>query len=146
MIVKGAGTVKLTGLDGKDIRMVEVLYIPGLDRRLLSVGKLAERGMSVEFSRSSCVIWDKDQAIASGTRIGKTYMLEYKQGEACLVIYYGGETQWELWHARMGHPSKDALLKPQRSTKGIPTIKLGTETLCVGCLKRKQTVSTFPSH
>ena len=28
LIVKGARTVKLTGLDGKGIRMVEVLYIP----------------------------------------------------------------------------------------------------------------------
>ena len=85
LIVKGAGTVKLTGLDGKGIRMVEVLYIPGLDRRLLSVGKLAERGMNVDFSRSYCVIWNKDQAIASGTRTGKKYMLDYRQGEACLV-------------------------------------------------------------
>ena len=56
LIFKKAGTVKLTGWDGKGIRMVEVLYIPGLDRRLLSVGKIAERGMNVEFSRSSCVI------------------------------------------------------------------------------------------
>ena len=46
----------------------------------------------------------------------------------------------------MGHPSKDALLKTQRSTKGIPTIKMGTETLCVECLKGKQAVATFPSH
>lgn len=38
MRVKGTRTVKLTGLDGRRIRMVDVLYIPGLDRRLLSVG------------------------------------------------------------------------------------------------------------
>ena len=60
--------------------MVEVLYIPGLDRRFLLVGKLAERGMNVEFSRLSCVICNKDQSIASGTRIEKIYMLDYKQG------------------------------------------------------------------
>ena len=93
LIVKGAGTVNLTGLDGKGIRMVEVLYIPGRDRRLISVSKLAERGMNVELSRSSCVIWNKDQAIASGIRIGKTYMLDYKQEEACLVEYSGVDTQ-----------------------------------------------------
>ena len=46
----------------------------------------------------------------------------------------------------MGHPNKDALLKTQRSTKGIPLIKQGTEILCGGCLKGKQTVSTFPSR
>ncbi|CEG40801.1 hypothetical protein F443_11535 [Plasmopara halstedii] len=52
VLVKGAGAVEVIELDGKGIHMVEILHIPGLDRRLLSVGKLAERGMSVEFSRS----------------------------------------------------------------------------------------------
>lgn len=54
--VTGRGTVKLTGLDGLRIKMVEVLHIPGIDRRLLSVGKLAERGLKVKFQRSSCLI------------------------------------------------------------------------------------------
>ena len=87
LLVKGSGSVKLTGLKGKSIRMVEVLSIPGLDKRQLSVGKLAERGMSVEFSRSSCVIWKKDQAIASGTKLGKAYMLDCEQEEAILEEY-----------------------------------------------------------
>lgn len=52
LCVAGRGTV----LDGKRIKMVEVLYIPGLDRWLLSVGNLAERGMNVEFQRSTCII------------------------------------------------------------------------------------------
>ncbi|CEG46142.1 FOG: Transposon-encoded proteins with TYA, reverse transcriptase, integrase domains in various combinations [Plasmopara halstedii] len=56
LLIKGAGTVKLTGLDGKGIRMVQALHIPGIDRRLLSGGKLAEIGMSADSSRSSCVI------------------------------------------------------------------------------------------
>lgn len=42
--VAGAGSVRLNGIDGKRIRMVEVLHIPRLDRRLLSVGKLAKKG------------------------------------------------------------------------------------------------------
>ena len=60
--------------------------------------------------------------------------------------FSGGDTQWELWFARMGHPRKDELIKTQRSTRGIPTIKIGTGKLCVGCLKGKQTVATFSSH
>uniref|UniRef100_A0AAV1VJH2 CCHC-type domain-containing protein n=1 Tax=Peronospora matthiolae TaxID=2874970 RepID=A0AAV1VJH2_9STRA len=48
--VTGRGTVRLLGLDGKRIKMVEVLHIPGLDRRLLSVGEArgswTERGVS----------------------------------------------------------------------------------------------------
>ena len=47
--VHGRGTVKLTGLDDRRVKMMDVLYIPGLDRRLLSVGRIAERGLSVTF-------------------------------------------------------------------------------------------------
>ncbi|OWY92235.1 Integrase, catalytic core protein, partial [Phytophthora megakarya] len=85
--VAGTGSVRLTGIDAKSIRMVEVLYIPGLDRRLLSVGKLAERGMSVEFQRNSCVIWDKSKAVASGKKIGKAYVLDCQQDVAYYTEY-----------------------------------------------------------
>nr|CAI72292.1 putative polyprotein [Phytophthora infestans] len=144
--VAGTGTVKLTGLDGKRIRMVDVLHIPGLDRRLLSVGKLAERGMSVAFQRSSCVIWGRNAAIASGKKVGKAFLLDCQQEEAHFVQYAGPDSEWELWHARMGHLNKDALTKTQRSTIGIPHVKNGNETLCGGCMKGKQTVTTFPSR
>lgn len=47
MRVTGKGTVKLASSDGLRIKMIEVLHIPSLNRRLLSVGKLAERGLKV---------------------------------------------------------------------------------------------------
>lgn len=144
--VEGAGTVKLIGLDGRRISMMEVLLIPGLDRRLLSVGKLAERGLSVEFQRASCIIWDKNEALATGTRNGKAYTLDCQQEEARLVQYSGVDSQWELWHARMGHPSEDVLVKTMRSTEGIPALKQGIKTLCGGCMKGKQTIEAFPGR
>ncbi|OWZ15190.1 Integrase, catalytic core protein [Phytophthora megakarya] len=94
--VAGKGTVKLTGVDGKRIKMMEVLYIPGLDRRLLSMGKLAERGLAVEFQRSSCTIWEATSAIATGTKMGKAYVLECEQEEVRFVEYTGVDSQWEL--------------------------------------------------
>ncbi|KAE9040198.1 hypothetical protein PR001_g7195 [Phytophthora rubi] len=89
--------------------MVDVLHIPGLYRRLLSVGKLAERGLNVEFQRSSCVIWGNASAIALGKKVGKAYVLDCDQEEAWFVEYAGADSQWELWHTRMGHPlSRDS--------------------------------------
>lgn len=41
--------VKLTGLNGLSIKLVEIFHIPGLNRRLVFVGKLAERGLKVNF-------------------------------------------------------------------------------------------------
>ncbi|CEG39575.1 polyprotein [Plasmopara halstedii] len=94
--VEEARTVKLIGLDGRRISMMEVLHIPGFDRRLLSVGKLAERGLSVEFQRASCTIWEKNEALATGTRNGKAYTLDCQQEEARSVQYSGADSQWEL--------------------------------------------------
>uniref|UniRef100_A0AAV1U5K8 CCHC-type domain-containing protein n=1 Tax=Peronospora matthiolae TaxID=2874970 RepID=A0AAV1U5K8_9STRA len=89
--VSGVGTVKLEGLDGRRIMMVEVMHIPGLDKRLLSVGKQAGRGMRVEFQSLYCIIWSANRAIASGKKIGKAYFLDCEQEEARLVEYAGAD-------------------------------------------------------
>ncbi|KAE9004316.1 hypothetical protein PR003_g17224 [Phytophthora rubi] len=100
--VVGTGSVRLTGIDGKSIKMINVLYIPVLDRQLLSVSRLAEHGTSVEFQKKSCTIWNKSKAIASGKNVGKAYGLDCDKDMARYVEYAGVDSEWELWHARMG--------------------------------------------
>ncbi|RMX68270.1 hypothetical protein DD238_005999 [Peronospora effusa] len=122
------------------IRMLDVLNIPNLDHRLLSVGKLPERGLNVEFERTSCIIWNKNQATASQKKV------ECQQEKAQYVAYSDTDSNYDLWHARMSHLNKDALAKTQRVTTGIPITSFKTKALCSGCLKGKQTVTQFPSH
>ncbi|POM71652.1 Putative Polyprotein [Phytophthora palmivora] len=114
--VAGQGSVRLTSLNDKHIKMMEMLYIPGLDRR-------------------------KTCAIASDKKIGKAYMLDCEQEEVRFVEYAGTSSQWELWHARMEHPSENAMIKTQRITNGTLTVGRGIKTLCGGCMKGKQTVT-----
>ncbi|KAE9305471.1 hypothetical protein PF008_g21708 [Phytophthora fragariae] len=83
----GMRPMYLTGIDGKHIKMVDVLRIPGLDRQLLSVGKLAERGMSVEFQQKSCAIWNKLKAIALSKKVGKPYVFDCEKDMAHCVEY-----------------------------------------------------------
>jgi len=135
--VVGTGSVRLTGIDGTRIKMVDVLYIPGLDRQLLSVSRLADRGMSVEFQQKSCTIWNRSKAIALGKKVGKAYVLDCDKDTAHYVEYAGVNDQWELWHARMGHLNKDALAKTQRATNGMPMMDNKSMTLCGGCMKGK---------
>ncbi|OWY92187.1 polyprotein, partial [Phytophthora megakarya] len=94
--VVGRGTVRLTGLDSVRIMMEELLYIPGLDRWLL--------------------------AIALGKKADKAYLLDCQQEETWFVQYAGVGSEWDLWHARMGHPNENALVKTQLGTTGIPTV------------------------
>ena len=65
------GSVRFTGIENKCIRMVDVHQIGELYWRLLSVGKLAERELNIEFEHTSCVFWDKNHAIASMRMISK---------------------------------------------------------------------------
>ncbi|GMF40565.1 unnamed protein product [Phytophthora fragariaefolia] len=126
--------------------MIDVLYIPGLDWQMLSVSRLAERGMSVGFQKKSCTIWNKSKAIVSGMKVGKAYVLDCEKDMAHYVEYVGVYSEWELWYARMGHLNKDALAKTQRATTGIPTLEHKSMPLCGGCMKGKQTVAYFPSR
>ncbi|KAL3662242.1 hypothetical protein V7S43_019078 [Phytophthora oleae] len=155
MRVVGTGSVCPTGIDGKRIKMVDVLYIPGLDRQLPSVSRLAERDMSVEFQKKSCTIWNKSKAIASCKKVGKAYVLDCEKDMVHYVEYAGVDNKWELWHARMGHLNKharmghlnkDALAKTQRATTGMPMMEHESMALCGGCMKGKQTVAHFPSR
>ena len=79
--IRGVGTVsvRFTGIYGRRIKMVDVQYIPVLDHQLLSVSRLGERGMSVEFQKSSCTIWNKFKAIASEKKMGKAYVLDFEK-------------------------------------------------------------------
>ena len=95
--------------------------------------------MSVMFSHSSCIIWDKDRAIALSTRIGKAYMLDCEQEEACLVEYSRDCNQWGLWHTRMGDPNSAI-------NQRYPSDQAMHRNLCGGYFRGKQTVSTFPSR
>ena len=62
------------------------------------------------------------------------------------VEYAGFNKQSELWHARMGHLNKDALMKTQCATTGMPMMDHKFMTLCRGCMIGKQTVAHFPSR
>ncbi|OWZ22729.1 hypothetical protein PHMEG_0002525 [Phytophthora megakarya] len=91
-------------------------------RRLLSVGKFAERGMSVKPQCTSCVIWDKSKEVTSGKKVGK------------------------LWYTRRGHFNEDLLTKPPQATTGLPKTQRIIITLIGGYMKGKQTVTHFPSR
>ncbi|KAI9921836.1 hypothetical protein PsorP6_000733 [Peronosclerospora sorghi] len=52
----GVGDVKMVTIDGREITVTEVLFIPNLDRRLISIPKLTFRGLDVMFGHRKCDI------------------------------------------------------------------------------------------
>uniref|UniRef100_A0AAV1U6V2 GAG-pre-integrase domain-containing protein n=1 Tax=Peronospora matthiolae TaxID=2874970 RepID=A0AAV1U6V2_9STRA len=55
-------------------------------------------------------------------KVGTAYMLYCEQEEAQIVQYSEDGSNWELSHARMGHPNQDALTKTRHATNIFPAI------------------------
>ncbi|OWZ07558.1 Integrase, catalytic core protein [Phytophthora megakarya] len=109
--VAGTGSVSLTGIDGERIRMVEVLHIPGLYRRLLSVGKFGRMRYACRVSTKARHDLEHHEGDRVGEKVDKAYLLDGNQETAQYVEYKGIDSEWELWYARMGHLNGAALMK-----------------------------------
>jgi hypothetical protein len=54
---KEKGMIAITTNSGTKT-ISDILYVPGIDKNLLSVGQLIEKGMKVVFENQSCYIFD----------------------------------------------------------------------------------------
>lgn len=141
----GKGTIVLSSPKHR-IKVTEVLHIPDLDRRLLSVAKLAERGLAARFESRACTIWKGDELLVTAKRHSNVYTLTLDSERASFAQYVPSGGKWELWHARLGHPSYENYSRTQHTTEGLPEVKQDVEGLCGGCLKGKHTVAAFPRY
>ncbi|KAI9915688.1 hypothetical protein PsorP6_007795 [Peronosclerospora sorghi] len=99
----GVGDVKMVTIDGREITVTEVLFIPNLNRRLISIPKLTSRGMDVLFGYKSCDIMKNGKQWVRVTRRGDSYYLPCRATErANFVEHTRGQSEWELWHDRSG--------------------------------------------
>ncbi|KAI9919625.1 hypothetical protein PsorP6_017770 [Peronosclerospora sorghi] len=100
----GVGDVKMVTIDGREITVTEVLFIPNLDRRLISIPTLTSRGLDVMFGHRSCDIMKNDKLWVSVPRRGDSYYLPCRTTErANFVEHTRGQSELELWHARLGY-------------------------------------------
>ena len=141
----GKGTIVLEGIKHR-ITVTDVLHIPKLDRRLLSVSKLVERGLSARFEEKQCSIWKDQELVVSAERHSNVYTLPIEPESAHYAQYEPSGGTSELWHARMGHPSNGNYSRTQQSTDGLPKVHDQDQNLCGGCLKGKHSVAMFPRH
>lgn len=145
MAAIGIGNIKIRTESGREVTVTETLHIPSLDRRLLSVSKLTERGLNVQFQAKQCVIMRGNDLVMSVQRHKNVYKLKMEPEPGCFFVEHGERTSiWELWHARLGHTNFDNYRRLQSGSNGLPVIKKTNDQLCSGCLKGKQTVMSFP--
>ena len=87
----GIGNIKITLFDGTafvPVVIKNVLYVPKLKRKLLSITDITDRGSSVTFEGETCTVKMKDKHFLLGRRRGKLWRL-HCQEEQCFLSSVG---------------------------------------------------------
>lgn len=80
VIARGNGQGKIVGRgkEGEivDMKLKELLYVPGLCRNVLSISRITEEGYEVLFGTKDCRIMEGNKVIAVGKKSGGLYYLK----------------------------------------------------------------------
>ncbi|KAG3185953.1 hypothetical protein PC128_g13130 [Phytophthora cactorum] len=148
------GTVEMLLDDNIKLCVHGVLYIPGLDKKLLAVAKIIERGVRVSFTGNVCELSKGGETFLTlnkgshGLFSVKPKRVLYDE-TATEAIVADGSSTIQLWHARLGHPSFASIGNIQKHSKSVPQAAGSTRDpneLCEGCAQGKMTVTSFPRN
>nr|CCA17998.1 putative polyprotein [Albugo laibachii Nc14] len=127
------GNISITLTNGERVTIHDVLYVPDLDRRLLSI--------------------PADEANHPSATSKNMYMLELLVGTsksiASVASLRVSKQDLNLWHAWVGHLPIDQIQKLQQCVSGIHVNELlahdvyDDEDVCSGCAKGKASVKPF---
>ena len=77
--IEGIGSTSLKLESNWSLHLEEVLYVPGLEKNLLSVGVLEDKGYIVAFTKGKAIMWpsggDVSSTIEIGVKEGNVYRL-----------------------------------------------------------------------
>jgi hypothetical protein len=126
----------------------DVLYVPSLNKNLISVSTIEERSYEVLFRDGQMLLFPKGSSITStkviGTQHEKLYKLMFQPASALLHTTSSNDL-CELWHRRMAHLHHGALRILREIVTGVPEFTIEHQELCKGCALEKYTKTFFPS-
>ena len=137
----------------------DVLYVPDLQANLLSIGQLAEKGITCLFSSQGAYLRRDGEMLAYARRVGRNYVL-YPQGahEALMttdqdsgqdngkdrgrdagqnVTRQEEPDAYTLWRRRLGHIGEEKMRFLQTNVEGIPALIPGQRRTCETCALTK---------
>jgi hypothetical protein len=144
------GTVKLR-VEGLDLTLTNVKYMPKCKIRILSPGSLIEKGARVIFYNGGVDIFLDKRCIAQGQQIGSLYWV-FMQPHLNLSMdtrVFAASANLETWHQCMGHLSYETVKAIHNaeplSVYGFKLDGLQKEdTPCHGCQLGKSHRLPFP--
>jgi hypothetical protein len=128
------------------VHLRNVLYVPGLEKNLVSISCLEDKGNIIAFVDGKVLSWHKDSNIENdrviGSREGNLYRL-LEQNEEALV--HNEFNPNELWYRMYAHINYQALPFLKRMVEGIPELQSTHEGICKGCALGKNIKKPFQS-
>jgi transposase InsO family protein len=145
--IQGIGSTSFRLDSSTSLKITKILYVPGINKNLLSVSTLEDKGFRVTFMEGKALLlWHKDSSLEStieiGVRVGGLYKL---LGHPNQVLVHKTVNLCELWHRRFCHLHYGALPKLQNSVTGMPDFLNDHDGVCRGCVLGKNVKGSFPS-
>ena len=124
----------------------EVLYVPGLKKRLLSVSCITESGGEVRFKGKECTLIMNDRTYSFGHKFGKLWRLN--NTASCFFGCANSDNVNSLasWHVRFGHLNTNDIKKlhDENLVDGMTLSTKDVTNLCEGCALGKHSRDPFP--
>jgi hypothetical protein len=144
--MEGFGQASIKMKIGNYGHLSNVLYVPSLEKNLVSISCLEDKGNRIAFVDGKVLSWHKDSSIKNArvirSREGNLYIL-LEQNEEALV--HDEVNPNELWHIRYAHINDQALPFLKRMVEGIPELQSTHKGICKGCALGKNIKKPFPS-
>jgi len=124
-------------------RLDKVLLVKGLTTNLISISQLCDKGLSVNFSKSECLVTDKKGKVSmKGIRSKDNCYMWLSQEKALLSsCLLSKEEEVKLWHQKLGHLNLQGMNKAiyVEAIRGLPKLNNVEGSVCGECQVGKQT-------
>lgn len=139
------GTINVISNMGIQGTLNEVLYCPEVPYNLLSVSKMQKAGMTVTFNQKHVKVLKGGKTVIEGKTLNNLIVINFKI-DVCKInapqVYSNIKIDYELWHQRLGHISKNKFLelKNKQMVNDIAQIDkiMPNDNLCEACISGKQ--------
>ena len=147
----GIGTIRWSNPKlNVNFRIEDVLYVPDLGQNLISVHRIAQKGIDIIFTEDLCEFRKaENQKLCSTARVKKgcsQYELDGFVVKSENAAIAENILNLDLWHQQLGHVSKDTLKNMfcKGVIEGLHLEKDCKIKLCESCIAGKQTREKFP--
>ena len=113
------------------------MHAPKLAGNLVSVGQLADRGISCNFTAAGAHLSRNGEGLAYARRVGRNYVLESTRETYTARMSTAKDDSYRLWHRRLGHAGEEKIRLLQSTVDSVPVLGQGPDETCETCATNK---------